>query len=264
MRNAMPKALYIAVVALVLVVLAASPLAAQPPTTTFLLNGIGSGANLAGVYTSPYTGQVNAGSSPTIPVICDDFSHDTYNPEEWTAYVTPLSTLVSGQTDAYLQWKKSATTTSVPLDQATAYTVAAVLANDILGSTAITQEEYSFALWGLFDADAFSQLSAYYGSSNIYLSQAQQYLNSAVDYVLNNNLTPSNYANVTIYSYDPSGMIPKCGANLTSTCATLPPQEFLTVSMAEPAAPVLLIVDLLAVVSLVCFVRRRQHGTSVS
>ena len=52
---------------------------------------------------------------------------------------------------------------------------------------------------------------------NSYLSQAQQYLNSASDYVLNNNLTPSNYANVTIYSYDPSGMIPKCGANLTSS-----------------------------------------------
>ena len=44
MRNAMPKALCLAVVALVLGVLATSPLAAQPPTTHLSSERNGSGA----------------------------------------------------------------------------------------------------------------------------------------------------------------------------------------------------------------------------
>jgi hypothetical protein len=86
---------------LVVVVLAASPLVAQ---VNFNLTGAGSGGpNLDGVYTSPYTGTINGG--PSVPVICDDFSDESYLPEQWTAYQTSLSTIVGGSGPSYLQWK---------------------------------------------------------------------------------------------------------------------------------------------------------------
>src|SRR5579862_563376 len=99
----MQKQWYLIIFAVALIVLGTGPLAAAPPTTTFNLTSVGSGANLAGVYTSPYAGTVTPGG-PTIPVICDDFIDDSYVPETWTAYVTSLSSLTSGTTDSFLRW----------------------------------------------------------------------------------------------------------------------------------------------------------------
>ena len=148
----MQKSSHLLVVISALLVLAGA-LSAAPPTATFLLNSAGSGANLAGVYTSPYTGQINGG--PTIPVICDDFADDSYVPEQWTAYQTALSSVVSGTPDTYLRWLNTAgatvTINGSTLNQAQAYAVAAVLAFDILQSSGVAQEDYSFAMWELFD-----------------------------------------------------------------------------------------------------------------
>jgi hypothetical protein len=224
----MQKSAYVIVAALGLVLLATGPLVAQPPTATFDLTGV-EGAVLAGVFTSPYYGSVGGGT--TIPVICDDFSDESYVPEDWTAYVTPVSGLTSSTTDSYLKWLNTPGSTitvdSYSLSQATAYTVAAVLATDILTSAAgsSVQQDYSYALWELFDpSDAEGQLAGYTSD----LTNSEAYLNNAVTYVENNNIMPSAYANVTIYSYD-SAFGTSCGGG---SCPP-PPQEFISVNVAE-------------------------------
>jgi hypothetical protein len=256
----MQKFWYLVGVLIAFLCLTTGPLAAAPPTTTFNLTGVGSGANLAGVYTSPYSGNINGGT--TIPVICDDFADDSYVPETWTAYVTQLSSLTPGTSDSYLNWLNttgsSITVDGYSLNQALAYTVAAVLAIDILTSSGTAQEDYSFALWELFDApNAFNQLSAYGDSADEATALAD--LNNAVTYVETNHLSPSAYPNVTIYSYDTGAL---CGAALNQPCAHIPPQEFITVSMAEPPSPALLGFDLLAVGGLI-FISRRRLNRSV-
>jgi hypothetical protein len=152
------RANWCALIALTVVPLACGPLAAQS-TATFLLNSAGSGSNLGGVYTSPYTGEINGGT--TIPVICDDFADDSFVPEQWTAYVTSLSSLDSGtdSNTSELNWQNSAPTVDGTLSQVQAYNAAALLSIGILTSTGTAQEEYSFALWDLFDTQAFITLT---------------------------------------------------------------------------------------------------------
>jgi hypothetical protein len=254
----MQKSWYAVVLALSLVLLAAGPLLAAPPTVTLNLTGVGSGANLAGVYTSPYAGNINGGS--TIPVICDDFADESFVPETWTAFQTSVSSLTSGTADTYLKWlNTSGSTITVDgyvLNQAAAYTVAAVLAIDILQAVTGSQahEDLSYALWELFDpSQASAQLSGYPTDA----ANAVTYLDAAVAYVETNNIAPSAYSNVTIYSYDPEYGT-SCGGG---TCPP-PPQEFITVNMPEPSSPGLLGLDLLGVAGLVLFVRRRSAGSA--
>jgi len=268
----MQKSWYMVVAALALMLLATGPLAALPPSTAaFALNSAGSGANLAGVYTSPYTGTINGG--PTINVICDDFADDSYVPESWTAYVTPMSSLTSGTADTYLKWLNTAGSTITVdgqvLNQAEAYAVAAVLSVDIVESASGSQaqKDYSFALWGLFDPTgtpgnpgAFTQLANYGDTTDE--NNAKAYLNGAVLLVasgVNAAQVAVDVNAVTIYSFDPV-TAPSCGG---SACPTAPPQEFLTVSMVEPPSPALLGLDLLSVAGLIFFVRRRMKLTSL-
>jgi hypothetical protein len=224
---------------------------ADPLTANFYLNSPGSGANLAGVYTSPYTGTINGG--PTIPVICDDFADESYVPEQWTAYVTPVSSLTSGTPDTYLKWLTSGSTITVDgyvLNQAAAYTVAGLLATDIIQSPtgSQAQEDYSYALWELFDySDASSQLGGYPTDATNALND----LNGAVSYVETHHLGPSNYSNVTIYSYDSAAGVPT--GNCGGTCTA--PQEFLTVSAPEPSSLLLLCAGLMG---LLIMARRRN------
>jgi hypothetical protein len=225
MNEATMKSGCVAIAVLAYGLLAGSSLAAPPPTTTFDLTGVGTGNVLAGVYTSPYSGSVTGPSGPTISVICDDFADDSYVPEQWTAYVTPLSTLTSS-TDSYLKWNKSQYYSS--LTQTQAYTVASVLAVDILQSTGTAQEDYSFALWDLFDANAFAQLTAYGLSTSV----EQTDLTNAYNFVTSGANTAQVQADVaatTIYSY-----VPGSGTSCPSGNCPPPPQEFITVNMAEP------------------------------
>lgn len=265
MRNAMQKSLYAVGAALALVLLATNPLAAQT-TVTFDLNSPGSGANLAGVYTSPYTGTINGG--PTIPVICDDFADESYVPETWTAFVTSgssVSSLTPGSTADQLNWLNTPgstiTVNGQVLDQAQAYTVAAVLAVDIMQSAGTAQEDYSYALWALFDPygngvlgdpGAFGQLAGYTSD----LNYATTDLDNAVSYAFNSANAAQVQTDVnaaTIYSYDASAGIPTgaCGGPCPK------PQEFISVNMAEPPAPALLGMDLLGLAGLILIARHR-------
>lgn len=252
-----------AVAAVAFLLLASSPMAGTPPppTTTFDLTGV-DGAVLAGVYTSPYYGSVGS-SNVTIPVICDDFGDNSYIPEEWTTYVTSLSDVPTSGDDAYLKWSgASGNVDSYAWNltsQNQAYTVAAILVLDILNSAPASQaqEDYSYALWELFDPSGASGnlnwgstdggVAPYLsGCCSGDLSTATVDVENAITASMNPNVL--NGYNVTIYSYDapPSGggnnvvagngITPLCGSPLSQSCSTLPPQEFITVTAVPEAS----------------------------
>ena len=234
--------------------LAVCPLVAAPPTVTFNLTGVGAGAVLGGVFTSPYSGNVNGGA--TIPVICDDFADDSYVPERWTAYVTQLSDILGGGDTSALKWNTGwdgtgpMGTPPTELTQVQAYSAAAILAIDILTSSGLTQQEYSFAMWELFDPTAASAALPAADRATV-----QGFVQTAVSEATGGNLSAYlNGAKVTIYSYDTGAL---CGPLLNQVCANIPPQEFITVSMAEPPSPAMLAFDLLAVGGLIFISRRR-------
>jgi hypothetical protein len=277
MKLTFPRLCNAAPVGLAIVFMAATQLVAQPPTTTFFMDNAGSGANLAGVYTSPYGGQVNYPVSAVIPVICDDFADESFVPEEWTAYVTSLSSLTPATPDTYLKWGTSnsvtgtdAVTGTWSLNQSQAYDVAALLSIDLLQSVtgSAAQQDYSFALWGLFDSTgtgpgdpgAFPWLAnAGDGTDEV---NAEKFLNTAIGDVKSGMVGGSSLSSylsqyhVTIYSYDaaanPNG--PSCGGG---PCPASPPQEFITVTTPEASTPVLFAVDLLSFIALAMFLRKR-------
>lgn len=164
------------VAALALVLLASSPLVAGQPTVSFGITGAGSGGTLDGIFTSPYQGTIN---NSAVNVICDDFANNSYVPENWTAYVTSLSSINAGtDTPGDLKWNNAVSggTITVPgvtgsnlgsptnpyaawnLSQQTAYDVAAYLAIELDSSPKASQtsEDLSYAIWELFDATGAS------------------------------------------------------------------------------------------------------------
>ncbi len=101
--------------------------------------------------------------------------------------------------------------------------------------------ELSFAIWGLFYDPAFNALGV---GSTLY-NAARQYLTDAQTATA--NLKPSDYANVDIYT--PSSSI-KPGGQSTS-------QEFIVVRTDEPEAATLLGFNILVILSLAFFFRKR-------
>jgi len=238
----------------ILVCFAANAFSQSP--TTFQLTGVqGATLPVGAVYTSPYYATI--GSTTNVAVICDDFADDTYFNESWLAYVTDLSSINS--TTNQLMWASGGLSGSIgsTLGEDTAYTVAAYLAMEIMTTAQGSgdQQVLSYAMWGLFDPSAFTYLSNNGLGNDV--TQAQNDITYAYTQVKDDGLNFSNFAaktgdTITIYSYD-------TGATCSgSPCPTATPQEFIKVSMAEPAYPAMLAVDLLAVVGLVVGFRRRM------
>jgi len=225
-----------------------------PSTVTFNLTGV-SGGLYGDIYTSPYEGNINGGV--TIPVICDDFQDESYVPETWTAYNTNLSTLApasSSSTDTYLKWGTNANTSlgtdlglglSFSLNQTQEYDVAAYLITELLNPAGKNTNDLSFAIWGLFDNQAFSYVT---GTD---LTTAEQYLKSAIAAV-GSPSSQASYSNVNIYTYVPGSTISNCGG-----CSG-PPQEFIVVTTPEASTVVLMAIDLLGFMALVGFLRKRM------
>jgi hypothetical protein len=242
------------------------------PTTTFDLTGVQGqqglqGYTLAGVYTSPYLAEIG-GSSVGTNVICDDFWDESFIPEQWNAYVTPLSQVPSTGDDTTLKWDGATVTNpgstgpaSYTLTQQQAYLTAALLSIDLLDVTPMGQGAAldSFALWGLFDpsgngnpADpgAFGTLAPLGTGPGSDLAQAETILWQAASLVVSEGAAALNGATATIYSF---------ASCISSPCTTAnPPQEFIVVNnMPEPSSLAVLGADLLTVAGLVFFLRRR-------
>jgi hypothetical protein len=180
------------------------------------------------------------------------------------------------------------------LSQGQAYTVAAILVNEILhdSNTAQQQEDLSFALWELFDPNTTAGGLVGAGGNANWGSNTD----SVQPWLLNNNdgtgaTSDLNLATkdleaaintdqsvldgyaVTIYSYvgPPTGTPPTCGE---SSCATAPPQEFITLTPSGnnyPNTPVpepseLVVIGayiLFGGVSVILFGRRRIFRTNL-
>jgi hypothetical protein len=202
-------------------------------TVSFKLTGV-SGASMAGVYTSPYTATING-----VPVlaICDDYATDSYIGDSFTATVTNVASLQDEATASQdVKFNKDNATT-----QQKNYATAAYLATQLLSIDQTTSAgrilagEYSFAIWGLFYAPAITALNNF---SPTYAQAAQNILNAALAL----NLKPSDYANVDIYTPTPIQSVS---------------QEFIVVRTDEPEAITMLGFNILAVLSLVFFFRKR-------
>jgi len=231
---------------------------------TFTLTGVAPGMpSLGGVYTSPYTATISGQTG--IQVICDDFNDEVFFNESWTVTATSITQLpLLGASSPVLWDTGSGSIPGTPANQVTDYVTAAILSAELLSISPSTQEaeDLSYAIWDVFTPGASSGLSA--TDQNLitgvggYLPTAQALAVADLKAAGGNiaaALQLDNITNVTIYTANPKtgGAVTYCPPG--DTCGA--PQEFLVVSMAEPPSPALLAIDLLAVLGLVLFVRRR-------
>ncbi len=192
---------------------------------------IGAGpANLAGVYVGPYTGVING---VTTQVICDDFADDTYIGESWQAVQSSFSSLTDPRFGAanLLLYEQGAWLVLQMLKPANASSIGAI----------------QYALWELFDPSApFSRLTSY----GVNTAAAQSWLTLAQAQGPA-TFTPGEFSNFLVYT--PLSGTASCGGG---PCPTAPPQEFLALKTPEPAALLVLLLDLLALAGVILFVRR--------
>jgi len=210
---------------------------------------------MGGVYTSPYTATIDGVSTP---VICDDFTSESFQGLNWMATATDLGTLTGGTASTSVKFEQNDAAT-----QQFDYSVISYLSVELMQvdqSTAAGQTaagEMSYAIWDVFDpaADLSSpdpltgtELAAIGNPLEGYTSG---YLYNAEQEVTTLGLTPTNFStrtgyNVTIYTPTPN-------QNFT--------QEFVSVSAPEPSAPALLGVYLSSLVGLIFLFRRRVVRT---
>lgn len=235
MKKGIARQAALAVIAAAVICFCAARGAIATPTASMDLTSPGSsltGTNaLNGVYVGAYTATINGVSTP---VICDDFTHDSYVPETWTANVNTFSTLSAAL------W--GGVPNSTVLYEEAFYLVEQMYANN---SNSTDVGDISFAIWSLFNSSATAGLSTTdLNNVNTWLHQAQ-----------------ANYATVdtsdfTIYT----AALPtdaKCPSYPNSVCPNTPPQEFITYSASEPGFFGILGADLLLFGFGVLFLRRR-------
>lgn len=188
---------------------------------------------LDGVYVGPYTATINGVS---IPVICDDYADDSYVPETWSANVSTFSDLSA------TKWAQS-----YPGTYTTLYKEAGWLIQQMyLSSNSSQVGEIQYAIWGVFDPSAISDLTSYNSTDG---SIAQNWLTQAQ----NADLSSVDTASFTVYT-PLASPAPTCGG---SPCPTAPPQEFITYSASEPSFLAILGVDFLIFGFAFAILRRR-------
>ncbi|MGH9575094.1 MAG: PEP-CTERM sorting domain-containing protein [Candidatus Acidiferrales bacterium] len=199
--------------------------------TTMTLTGVGDQATVGNVYVDPYTATI-AGFT-NVPVICDDWSNNTYQGEQWKTMVMSASTV-----------SNPALGTPMFGNNQTLYNEIAYLASNIwVNPTDKTiQTEYSFALWELT-----------YGANGTYKDPTDPLAYLAAN--LSGGTTNSeyaatvaalNYAKTYEANYNSTGWIvlnPEVNTSTPSSDGT--PQEFLTyVNTPEPSTLLLLALGL--------------------
>jgi hypothetical protein len=223
-------------------------------TVSMQLIGPPPGPSLGGIYTSPYIaligpagqtqtqGQINGVSTL---VVCDDFQTDV-SPvtPPWQAIETDLNTILSeSTTSGVVKFDNSATVAQQQFD----YQVAAYLALEILNTDQstmpgqVTAGQLSFAMWAVFDpaSDPNGPLSGNFVTGSD-LAAAQNDLSAAQAAVSAPGFSLGNY-NVNIFTSSPLNAA----------------QEFITVTAPEASTPILMAADVLGLLLLVGFFRKR-------
>lgn len=205
---------------LIAVIILSSALCVAGQTASMKLVGMGNGA-MDGASVGPYVATINGVSTL---VICDDYVDTSYIGQTWKATVSNPSDLSSAK------WNATAGLAG--------YEEAAYLGTELMAAyqsgNVIAQGELSFAIWGLFDPAALTDLKNY---NKTYWNAAQAYLNGAANHT---------YTNFSVYT-PASGYL-------------IHPQEFLVISKAvatpEPTSPALLGLDLCAALAVLVVARR--------
>jgi len=218
------------------------------------------GSNVVGgVYAGSYTASINGGT-PT-QVICDDWAHDSYVPENWTANVTSLPA-ASG----FLHWNGvskvwalqggvlTQQNLTTPLTESAEYNAVAWLGSQMLGtSNSTTQGQISYAIWELTCGSSNCASLPFNSISGSELNGANTWLEEAL-----------NYGSFNSSGWEVLDAIPgtaSCPSYPNSQCPTAPPQEFL-VYTPESSAVILFGADMLGLLGLVIVFRRRSLRTS--
>jgi len=234
------------------------------------LTGVDAGYVMGGVYTSPYSITVTSnGVSTPMQLICDDFLTDIPSiPYSWSAIQTDISDIANGSNPL-------GTPKFTPV-QFVQYATAAILASELLALPTYYSEmagDYSYSIWGVFDPTLLSNNpgNGQEGHlSSTELTFADQYLVAAVnsatgsacatlscaDNILNGTTASTvNMAvvpDLVVYTPDPKSASQEFLGIQTTNGNSLP--------TAEPSYPVILAVDLLAVVGLIVVLRKRLVG----
>jgi len=205
---------------------------------TLTLVNVGPGNVMGGVFTSPYGISIDGSTTP-VPLICDDFATDTSIGETWTATQTTFAAIESGTNPL-------GTPKFTPVDIQNYATVAVLAAelmavpDDTLPADAETLGEISYALWAVFDpsllqtapgSDPFGTLSpTEFNQANLDLANAEALVAGATNHTTGDvnlsaiSINGSPIEGMTIYTPNP----------------TSASQEFISVTMPEPATlPVL-------------------------
>lgn len=240
MKSLFRKYWYLTVVA---VLFLASASFAQT-TTSMDLTGVGDGATLGDVYVDPYTATV--GGVAGVPVICDDWSNNSYLNETWTATVINAATVGN-------------TSLGTPLfgNNQSLYNELAWLGSQLLANPTNTtlQTEISFAMWdltyGVNGTGEESPTPLTYlsenltnGTSNSEYTQTLQLISEAAG--------EANYNSAGWEILTPVDTDPINGGGSASD----PPQEFL-VYTPESSAVILFGADMIGLLGLAFVFRRR-------
>jgi hypothetical protein len=233
---------------------------------SFTINGV-NGNSLGGVYTDPYSASINGGAS--VAAFCDDFIDNVSVPETWTATDTNLSQF-DGSTPVTtvlfsVNGGNTYTFNSLPprppitATQTQEYIAAAILAEEGLNTYATDSaaaNDYSFALWGLFDPSLLASTDSPDGSiSPTDLQIAQQDLLDALILAKTQYTSGQDYENktgLTVNIYTPTSWDGQTPGPINTR-----PQEFITIRMDESPSFGIYAADLLGAGMLCYFFRRR-------
>jgi PEP-CTERM motif len=169
----------LAVAALAALAFLAPRALADGASVTVVLTGV-SGGTQGGVYTSPYFGSVGGVTGTTI--VCDDFNHEVFMGESWTAFEYNFSDL-SG---ARFQGADPAATLQM-------YDEAAYLITQ-LAQNPSDSGDISFAIWAIFSPNVLTTSGYLQGNAAWWLNQAE-----------NQNYYPGEYSNFLVLTPEDTG-----------------------------------------------------------
>ena len=202
----MTKACKVSLFAIVAVLFAAAP-AALGDSATLTLTGAGSNI-VNSVYIGPYTATI-AGTPGSVQVICDDYTHDSYVGQTWTANVSSFPNLTNARFTGSNETQN--------------YDEVAYLANtlfNIAGTDNAQADALQYAIWDIFDPAAIATSTCFgaaaYDCVSYWLQTAQ-----------NQQYYAGEFSNILIYTPQTTGN----------------PQEFI-VRTPEPGTLVLLFMGL--------------------